>query len=244
MFTILIVDDEEHFLEIVRKTVQWRQLGITKIMEARDGLTAFDIIKKERPDIILTDMKMPYSDGVELLKKCSELELKSEIIIISGYDDFKYTRQAIKSGILDYLLKPVNPEELNSILERAVHIIKNKKTADVRPEMDRTNYAQAVKIYIEENYAKQISLDYISQMFYLSKEGILKKFKAAYGIGIYEYVMQLRMEKARHLLTYYNYQIKEVSDKVGFNDSNYFSKAFKKHFGYSPKNIKGIPEDD
>ena len=237
MYTILIVDDEEHFIETVKKIVQWRELGITKIVEARDGLTAFEIVKKERPDIIMTDMNMPYSDGVDLLKKCSELESEPEIIIVSGYDDFKYTRQAIKSRILDYLLKPVNPEELKSILNKAVDVVKNKKPVNAEKEADGTNYASEVKMYIEDNYTKKISLDYISQKFYLSKESILKKFKAAYGIGIYEYVMQLRMEKAKYLLANYNYQIQEVSDKVGFNDSNYFSKAFKKYFGYSAKKV-------
>lgn len=239
MSALLLVDDEEHFIETLKKVIRWETLPIADVYEARDGITALEIIKEKKPDIVITDMNMPYNDGVELMVKCEEMALRPQFIVVSGYDDYRYTHQAIKSGVMDYILKPINPDELNTILAKAVQNIGGKAggTPGLQPN-PHVNYAVEIKRYIEENYTTQISLDFLAQKFYLSKEQLIKKFKSVYGMGVYEYVMQLRMQKARYLLGNFDYQIQEVSGLVGFNDSNYFSKAFRKYFGYSPKQIK------
>lgn len=238
MCTLLITDDEEHFITTVKNILHQGQLQFEFIFEARDGFTALEIIKKEEPDVIVTDMKMPYLDGSIVLQKCHELGIKSKIIVISGYDDFRYTKQAIRTGTMDYLLKPVNPDELIELLKKAVKRSKTETENDTKRNSIEKSLAAKIKLYIEENYDKQISIDFLSQKFYASRECILKKFKSAYRMGVYEYVMKLRMEKAHYLLVHYDFQIQEISDKIGFNDSNYFSKAFKKYFGYPPTQVK------
>lgn len=238
MYKLLIVDDEEHCIATIKNLIDVNRYQISEIYECRDGLTAIDLIRHKMPDIIMMDMNMPYLDGIGFLEKCGALKTTAQIIVVSGYNDFKYTRPAIKANALDYILKPVSALEANQALARAISNIQN---ASVQPAMEPTEEESAeasIKLYIEENYASQISLDLLESKFFLSKECILKSFKGKYKIGVYEYVVKLRMEKAKYLLENYDYMIYTVSEMVGFNDSNYFSKAFKKYFGISPRAIR------
>ena len=116
----IIIDDEMHVREGLLLLAEWKRFGIHEIFEAKDGEEAKEIIIEHQPEIIFTDMNMPKLDGIELLKWLSEKEITSKIIVISGYDDFHYMRNAITYGSFDYLLKPIDPGLLNETLERAI----------------------------------------------------------------------------------------------------------------------------
>ncbi|WP_209124898.1 response regulator [Alkalihalobacillus sp. BA299] len=116
----ILVDDEMHVREGLRLLADWESFGITTILEASDGAEAMQLITKYEPEIIFTDMNMPRCDGIDLLKWIASVELNSKTIVISGYDDFKYTKNAITYGSFDYLLKPINPTDLNDTLSRAM----------------------------------------------------------------------------------------------------------------------------
>jgi len=118
---VLIIDDEKHVREGIKLLADWESVNIHSIIEAENGKIAQDMIKKFRPEIIFTDMKMPELDGRELLKWISEEGLSSKVIVITGYDDYEYMREAIKYGASDYLLKPIDPETLNSTLLKGVN---------------------------------------------------------------------------------------------------------------------------
>ncbi|WP_261300588.1 response regulator transcription factor [Paenibacillus andongensis] len=116
----VIIDDEYWTRSSIRQLAEWERFGIGQVEEAEDGLSALQIIHSFQPDIVFTDMKMRGMDGVELLKKLSDDYPFIRKIVISGYDDFSYTKQAIQSKVDEYILKPINPEELNRALEKAV----------------------------------------------------------------------------------------------------------------------------
>lgn len=116
----VIIDDEYWTRNSIRRLAEWERFGIGQVEEAEDGLSGLQIIHSIQPDIIITDMKMRGMDGVELLQKLSEDYPFVRKIVISGYDDFSYTKQAIQSKVDEYILKPINPEELNRALEKAV----------------------------------------------------------------------------------------------------------------------------
>lgn len=242
MYKVLVVDDEDHVRETIKVIVEWKEIGISEIMEASDGLAAYEAIIKEQPDLVIADMKMPYMDGVELLRKCAGNGSNTKYIIVSGYDDFEYTRQAIRSGIVDYILKPINPKELNEAVKRAIEgvkLIKNDREDETGSVHD---FTFEIKEFIEKNYAADIKLDMFSKKYFMTKEYILKKFKEIHGFGIYEYVMKVRMEKAMKMLDSSCLRIQEVSDRSGFSDSNYFSKAFKKYYGFRRENTGRVKE--
>ncbi|GGG22408.1 response regulator [Paenibacillus abyssi] len=126
---ILLVDDEANVRDVIRYFGQWEQLGIEEISEAANGEEAKALIALEQPEILITDIKMPKMNGIQLLEWLSEIEYSCKVIILTGYDDYVYMRKAINFGAYDYLMKPVNPEELNVILEGAVQTWNNEREA-------------------------------------------------------------------------------------------------------------------
>ncbi|TMU88305.1 response regulator [Bacillus sp. BHET2] len=116
----IIIDDERHVREGLLLLAEWDKHGIHTILEAEDGDEAIQLITEHRPEIIFTDMRMPKRDGITLLKWLHTSELKSKTIVVSGYDDFEYMRNAIFYKSFDYILKPIEPDVLNETLDKAV----------------------------------------------------------------------------------------------------------------------------
>ena len=116
----IIIDDEKHVREGLILLAEWEKYGIHTILEAEDGEQAIELIKEHRPEIIFTDMRMPRKDGISLLKWLHSSELHSKTIVVSGYDDYEYMRNALYYKSFDYILKPIEPEVLNEALKKAV----------------------------------------------------------------------------------------------------------------------------
>jgi len=117
---ILIADDEQHVREGIELSISAEQFGITDILMAENGLEALELIKANKPGVVFCDMKMPIMNGVELLQQIRELNLNTQVIVISGYSDFEYTKAAIKANGVDYILKPFHRRELEEALKKAV----------------------------------------------------------------------------------------------------------------------------
>lgn len=123
MLKLFIVDDEPDTREGLRYYFDWAKYNIEVIGEADDGIPALESILKDKPDIILTDVRMPDMDGIELANKLRELQSDIKIIFISGYDDVAYLRSALKLDAVDYILKPVDLNELSSVIEKVINLI-------------------------------------------------------------------------------------------------------------------------
>lgn len=118
MFKVIIADDEDRICQLIYKLVSWETLGMSVVGIAHNGIEALDLIKTHTPDIVITDIRMPGYDGLELIGKAKEHSLSIEFIIISGYQHFDYAQKAIKYGVMDYLLKPIKKEELVTTLTK------------------------------------------------------------------------------------------------------------------------------
>lgn len=127
MNKVLIIDDEPWAREVVKALGDWERLGLKVVGEAEDGREGLRLMKEIGPDIVLTDMRMPGVDGIELLKQINIQFPLLKIIVMSGYDDFMYLKQAIRSRAVEYLLKPVDPDELNAALEKCIHELNAQK---------------------------------------------------------------------------------------------------------------------
>ena len=114
--TAIIIDDEPYIREVVRVLGHWNELGIEVIGEAADGAAALELINQLKPDIVVSDVKMPRLDGLELAAELQKQLQPPQVILISGYDDFELVRRALKCGVSDYLLKPIKEDELNEQL--------------------------------------------------------------------------------------------------------------------------------
>lgn len=127
---LLIAEDELWLRKRLVSTIDWSSYGISKVYEAEDGGEALEIALKEKPDIVITDIRMPELSGIDLMKKLNENSIFSKMIVVSGYDDFEYAQGALRMGAINYLLKPVDEEELLDSVKRCVEELKKEKNKE------------------------------------------------------------------------------------------------------------------
>ena len=121
MFKVVLVDDEPLVIEGLQAMIRWEELGFKICGTAYDGESAYELIKESNPDLVITDVRMPGMDGLALMKKCQSLSaFSARFIILSGYSDFNYVKEAIGLKGMSYVLKPIDPDEIEPILERFV----------------------------------------------------------------------------------------------------------------------------
>ncbi|NIK67319.1 response regulator [Paenibacillus sp. BK720] len=154
---ILIVDDEQHVREAVKLLIDWEQLGIKEIYEADNGDSAIEMLGSMQPEIVITDMRMPNRDGVELLAWMKEQGRKSKTIVISGYDDFHLVRSSMKYGGQDYLLKPIDPEQLTEALQKAKQSWEQEDRARRLDQQRSIEINQIKPVYRDKLFSTMIS---------------------------------------------------------------------------------------
>ncbi|NMB24485.1 MAG: response regulator [Firmicutes bacterium] len=254
MYGVLIIEDEPWSREVVKALGEWETLQARVLGEADNGLEGLRLIEELRPDIVITDMRMPGLEGAELLKAIGEQFPSVRVIVMSGYDDFAYMKQAIRSQVVDYLLKPLDEEELNASLSQCIKGIAEEQTSSgsgsvpsAKPhevagegarEDDDVLDLQAVRAYVDGHFEQPISLSIIAEQFLVSKEHLSRTFKADIGENMSDYIIRKRMEKAQDLLLQGQHEIKHVAEMVGYDDVSYFYRVFKRYFGITPGQMR------
>lgn len=248
IYKALIIDDEKPVRQAIIALGHWNAFDISQIFEAVEGESGLTCLREFQPDIILVDMKMPNLDGTKFLEIASREFPSAKYIVISGYDDFEYTKRAIQAKVLDYLLKPVIESELNDALAKAVIELDSARNRigeqGTRESLDNSLLPLAgeemmrnlneIKDYIDRNFCREIKLSLFAERYFLSKEYLSKLFKEQFGFNIYEYVLKVRMEKARELLANPGIKVLAIAKYLGYKDNNYFSRAFKTYYGIAP----------
>ncbi|WP_440322665.1 response regulator [Laedolimicola sp.] len=153
-YSVLLVDDEEEVIRIIMKKLDWESMGLQIIGHAGNGVEALEMAEELQPDIVMTDIKMPYMDGLTLCRKLKELSRTIRVIIFSGFDEFEYAKEAIKMDAAEYLLKPVNAGELREVFER------------IRGELDRERDEKRNTEKLREYYME--SLPVLQESFYMA----------------------------------------------------------------------------
>ena len=118
LYRIILADDEEEVRKSIIKKIDWQAAGFEVVGDAENGREALEKIEALEPDVVMTDIRMPYMDGLELIERIRRKYPSMKVLIFSGFDDFEYAKQAIKLNVTEYILKPVNVEELTGILKR------------------------------------------------------------------------------------------------------------------------------
>ncbi|MBB3113697.1 YesN/AraC family two-component response regulator [Paenibacillus phyllosphaerae] len=226
---VLIVDDEPFILQGLMKIVKEVAPDHTSVTAANNAYEALDMMKDRMPDVTITDLNMPVIDGFGLIAEAKQQQLCARFIILTGYDQFEYARQAIRSGVIDYLLKPVNREELSELL----HGIASELPASC--DSDYRHHADRILSYIQRNYTQELSLDALAEHTELHPNYISSLFKKETGTTFINFLNDLRINEAKKLLVTDPYlPVWQIGERVGYCNRHYFAKVFKKYTGTTP----------
>ena len=252
MIKVVVVEDEDLIRKGIIKTTAWGDLGCLVVGQARNGIEGIKIIKEKEADLVITDVKMPKMDGIEMIDYLKE-EKDIQYIIISGYDDFKYAQKAIRLGVKDYLLKPVDDDELFETIRNAADLIlekkyikENKSYKKINKEVLRKKRYSLKKLsskekyyyesfdYIKNNYKEDISIKTLSDTLFVSESYLSRIIKEKTGFTFGEHLFEFRLKESKELLKSTDLKVYEIAYLVGYNDARYFSSAFKKDSGMTP----------
>lgn len=256
MYKVIIVEDEDLIRRGLRFQVDWTSVGCVVAGEASSGEEGLEVIERVRPDIVITDIRMQGMSGIEMLKE-SMPRYSHHAIILSGYADFNYAKEAIRLGVVEYLLKPIDFDELKACILRVTDKVHEKETQKRLETMEkvislplpdisgiRNMYAKRMLEYITKNYEKKISIMELSEDFGVSSTHLNAKFKAETGYTFHSFLNYYRICKAVELQKEGKYKMYEIAEMVGISDYKYFNKVYKKYVGYAPaKLFENVKED-
>lgn len=240
MLKVLIVEDEEMIRKGIVLTVDWSALNCVVVGEAANGLEGLEAVKRLDPALIITDLKMPQMDGIEMLTRLREAGNNAYAIILTAYSDFSYVQSALRLGAVDYLLKPFHDGDLEK------SIIQLQERMDVWQDPrspapgslkkgDKSKFVMEAMEYISRHYGEpDITVGTIAQSLNISEGYLSHTFKKETDYTLLNYLTRYRIHCAMEQLKDCRVKIYEVAEQVGYRDIAYFSATFKKLVGMSP----------
>jgi len=239
MLKVLIVEDEEMIRKGIVLTVDWAALDCMVVGEAANGIQGLEAARRLEPSLIITDLKMPQMDGIEMLKALRAQGCTAYVIILTAYDNFSYVQSALRLGAVDYLLKPFHDGDLENAITRVQQRMK-PEAAETAPlgiarKGDKSKYVQEAMDYISAHYNDpDISVGTVAQSLNISEGYLSHTFKKETDYTLLNYLTRYRIHKAMELLKDCRVKVYEVAEQVGYRDIAYFSATFKKYAGISP----------
>lgn len=245
MIRTVIADDEKVIRNGLKKMLEVSDLPLNIAEPAANGEEALEIIKEFLPQILLMDINMPGIKGLDVIEMVKPYIPDSKVIIISGHDDFKYVQRALQLGAFDYLLKPINKNQLVDVIKRAIENVKEKdidnleEVAESKLDNGKSIANKAIE-YIKENYKDAgLNLSSLSKMFHVSESYMTRIIKKKVNKSFSAYITELRIEEAMKLLSKReDIMVGQVAEIVGYSSHHYFCRVFKTYTGLSPLEYK------
>ena len=251
MIRLLIADDETLERETLADIVERRFEHEVTIQTAENGRRAADTAVLWGADLILMDIEMPGMNGLDAARAVLKQRPECKVIFVTAYSLFQYAHEAMHLGACDYLLKPVDPDEVEASIRKAIRQIEaGRRLAELAPvqpepeldgdaaegeENDRNALVMAhVRKYMEDNYMFDLSLDSVSEILHISPAYLSAQFKKYQKTNFLDCLTELRINAAKELLTDPFRSAAEIASMVGYEDSSYFARAFKKRTGMTP----------
>lgn len=234
---VLLVDDEIMIREGFKKLFDWEAHECVVVGEAADGMEAITKIDEEQPDIVIMDINIPIINGLKVIQLSRVKYPSMAFVIVSGYDDISYCREALRLQITDYILKTVNYEEFGSCIDRLKISLYNNEVKE-KPVVKKERVITGITKYMQEHLSEDVSLHILSEEFHLNSQYISQLFKNEIGVNFLTYLTNIRMEHAKKLLLSTSLSIAEVSEQSGYGDYRVFTKVFKKSEGITPSQYR------
>ena len=243
-YSYLVAEDENLIRKNLIKKITSLNLPLKLAGEAANGLEAIETTEKNCPDLIITDIRMPQCDGIELASYLKKNHPSVKVIIISGYNDFSYAQSAIRYGVVDYLLKPVTAKSLFESLQKLLITMKSETSAlesycTVNERLSQESICGLMEKYLQENYKQEVFFQEMSERFGFTPEYLGKIFKKRTGETPSKYLTRLRINEAKRLLLHNpDMEVQKVGELSGYPDSAYFSRVFKSCVGIQPSEYR------
>lgn len=254
MYRVLIADDEPIEITIVTKIIQKNFKDGIEIVQAVNGREAIEKFLEKKCQVVLLDVEMPGINGLEAAERIRKEDKTCSIIFLTAFDEFTYAKRAITVKALDYLLKPVSDDELIAVIDEAIRLVEgdiksslsegaisNEACAIENQKIEhiRINIVQEMIMnFIANHYTEDISLQDVAKAMNYSDPYFCKLFKQCFEKSFTTYLSEFRVNKAKQLLVDVTINVKEISDRVGYRDSNYFAKVFKRVVGVTPSEYR------
>lgn len=236
-YQVLLVDDEYYVRQsLLRRIRNLENEDFKVIGEAENGEDALDMLRKHDIQLVITDIRMPVMDGLDLTRKILEQYPHILTVILTGYADFEYARKALRYGAFDYLLKPVSEESLDNLLSRARTRLSElyELPEDERNNMSGEEYVQLAIRYLNEHYMEDIDISLMASELGFHSAYLTRLFGRYAGVTPLKYLTNLRIQEAKRLLLDTSLPISVVGERVGYPDQFHFSKTFRKATGVNP----------
>lgn len=233
---ILIADDERTIRNGLAGLIRnwfpdWEIVGL-----AENGKQALRIATQEKPQIALVDINMPEMNGLEMIEKLRSILPNTLVVILSGYDQFTYAQQGIRLGIMDYLLKPVDREQLFMVLREAGERAAKQTVERVEEGADDLSPAQQARALLEGSFTDaETSLNQVAACLHMSASSLTRSMQKEFGMSFGEYLTALRIEKACYFLANTEQKMYEIAENCGYGSQHYFSRVFRKQRGQTPQ---------
>lgn len=253
MLRVVLVDDEQTILSGLERAIDWQKYDCEVVGTAGDGLEGVALCRREKPDILITDIRMPNMDGLAMIAALKSEFPNLQISVLTAFRDFEYAQRAIRLGVMRYLLKPSKMAELSEAIDAMVARCRALGVTHDLPETVMEQASQpaqegvdaeaseascfvlnAAMDYIRAHCCQSIRLQDVADATYVSQWHLSKLINRHMNQSFLDIVNNLRIEKAKTLLREPSLKVHEVSDLVGFSDVAHFSKTFKRLCGKSP----------
>ncbi|HOV62359.1 MAG TPA: response regulator [Spirochaetia bacterium] len=250
MVQILLVEDEDMILKGLQYTVDWLSMDANIIAVAENGQVGLEKIREFHPDIVITDIKMPVMDGLEMIEHAMEEGIPFLPIVLTSYSDFTYAKESIRLQVFDYLLKPVDNVKLAELIRRATtHLEKERGlrmasglaetagsgTGTIVLNSPITNpYVKYALEKIETGYQKHLNIESIAAELRISTSYLSRVFKQQCGHTFLDFLNRYRVCKAIEFLSTGKYRVYEVAERCGFCEYKRFYQIFHEYTDVSP----------
>ena len=236
---MIVVDDETELREGISNYFPWQSLNICVSGMFENGRTALAYIENHPVDIVLTDIKMPFMDGLELIEKAKDISPDICYVILSGYREFEYAQKGLLLGVKDYILKPTRYSQIYEVFSRITADLDHHMKSEGQEEAveEEVSVITGVKKYIQTHYA-EVTLDGVAEYVHLNPYYLSTFFKQQTGEKFSDYVQRIKMEKARILMEDEKLTIKDVAEAVGYTNPNSFTRAFRQFYQSNPKDYR------
>ncbi len=246
MYRLILVEDDYQIRTGLSSFFPWNSTGFQLLASFENGKKALDFLRTHKVDVILTDIKMPVMNGLELAKAIREFSADINVVFLSAYRNFDFAREALEYGVRNYIVKSTRYDDLIEIFSQL------KEELDARgnlspapsPAAEPRVDNQVIRQIIEaiDNDIANASLQHLADLVQINPVYLSRFFKEKTGMNFSDYILKRKMETAAGLLKNTNSTIYEISEMVGYSNDKNFSRAFKKYFGVSPTTYKHIPE--